>query len=78
MNERIREYAKQAVLTAWSTYAYGPDAIWLKEYNKKFAELIVRKCCQPFWTEKCNTSDLAYLDYKEKTNKIKQHFGVEE
>jgi hypothetical protein len=44
MNERIRELSKEAGSVADATYAKGPDAIWLREYNKKFAELIVRAC----------------------------------
>lgn len=44
MNERIKEMSKQAHLVADATYAEGPDSVWLKEYNKKFAELIVREC----------------------------------
>jgi hypothetical protein len=41
MNDRYKELVKQAVLTASATYANGPDSIWLKEYNQKFAELMV-------------------------------------
>jgi hypothetical protein len=44
MNERIKELSKEAGLVADATYAKAPDAIWLKEYNKKFAELIVGEC----------------------------------
>jgi hypothetical protein len=44
MNERIKELSRVAHSAADSTYAQAPDAIWLKEYNKKFAELIVREC----------------------------------
>lgn len=42
MNERIKELSKEAGLVADATYAKAPDAIWLREYNKKFAELIVQ------------------------------------
>ena len=73
MNERIQELAEQAYGIDDSK-PFHPSALVALE---KFAELIVRECCQVFWTEECYTSDLAYLDYKEKTNKIKQHFGVE-
>ena len=44
MNERILKLSKEAGSVADATYAKGPDAIWLREYNKKFAELIVREC----------------------------------
>jgi hypothetical protein len=44
MNKRILELSKEAGSVADATYAKGPDAIWLREYNKKFAELIVREC----------------------------------
>lgn len=72
MNERIRELYDQCFVVLEDQ---SPNTGFDFE---KFAELIVRECCQVFWTEECYTSDLAYLDYKEKTNKIKQHFGVEE
>jgi len=44
MNKRIKELSKEAGLVADETYAKAPDAIWLKEYNKKFAELLVKEC----------------------------------
>jgi hypothetical protein len=44
MIERIKELSRVAHSAADSTYAQSPDAIWLKEYNKKFAELIVQQC----------------------------------
>ena len=72
MNERIRELYDQCFVVLEDQ---SPNTGFDFE---KFAELIVHECCQVFWTEECYTSDLAYLDYKEKTNKIKQHFGVEE
>jgi hypothetical protein len=44
MNERIRELSRLAHSAGDSTYAEGPDAIWLRKYEKKFAELIIREC----------------------------------
>jgi hypothetical protein len=44
MTERIKELAKEAGSVADATYAKAPDAIWLREYNKKFAELLVLEC----------------------------------
>jgi hypothetical protein len=44
MNERIRELSRLAHRAGDSTYAEGPDAIWLRKYEKKFAELIIREC----------------------------------
>ena len=78
MNKRIRQLALQAGLVADATYAKAPDAIWLREYNKKFAELIVAECIWALWTEECRTSDLASEEYTRGSNKIKEHFGVEE
>ena len=75
MNKQIEELAEQAGFENGHQDRYGNS---LSDELGKFAELIVRECCQVFWTEECYTSDLAYLDYKEKTNKIKQHFGVKE
>ncbi len=71
MNERIIELAEQAGLE----YNFDP-MLWLK--YEKFAEKIVRECCRALWTEECHTSDLASEEYTRGSNKIKQHFGVEE
>ncbi len=35
MNERIRELSRLAHSAGDSTYAEGPDAIWLRKYEKK-------------------------------------------
>ena len=73
MNERIRELAEQAGMNIvddkFSTYG---------KFAEKFAELIVRECIWALWTEECRTSDLASEEYTRGSNKIKQHFGVEE
>jgi hypothetical protein len=71
MNERIKEMSKQAHLVADATYAKAPDAIWLKEYNKKFAELIVKECASVVNSR--DDSDTGFW-----ANIIKEHFGVEE
>ena len=64
MNERIRELAEQAGLE----YNFDP-MLWLK--YEKFAELIVRECCQM----------MLDLEVKYPANltvrEIKQHFGVQ-
>ena len=69
MNERIKQLAERC----WDERLDG-----MHFDQEKFAELIIQECCQAFWTDECHTSDLAYLDYKEKTTKLKRHFGVEE
>jgi hypothetical protein len=80
MNERIKEMSKQAHLVADATYAEGPDEIWLKEYNKKFAELIVRECANIAKQTDADDGD----DYKSGRQwagiEILKHFnvGVEE
>jgi len=74
MNERIKELAEQA--------GYEKDMFGIGHWDmpecKKFAELIVRECCLALWTEECHTSDLASEEYTRGSNKIKEHFGVEE
>jgi hypothetical protein len=74
MNERIRELAEQAEsyanskihMTGWN---------YREEYNKKFAELIVRECANiDFRREVGLTADDDY----EIGKVIKEHFGVEE
>ena len=71
MNERIRELSKEAGLVADATYAKAPDAIWLKEYNKKFAELIVRECAKIVNENDCEGSIVG-------DGMLFEHFGVEE
>ena len=86
MNERIKELTVQA-----RNYALGQkqhyEGVHSAEqcmedyrevYNTKFAELIVRECAESLWTEECRTSDLASEEYTRGSNKIKEHFGVEE
>ena len=74
MNEQIKQLAEQA--------GYLPDMFGIGHWDmpecQKFAELIVRECIWALWTEECRTSDLASEEYARGSNKIKQHFGVEE
>ena len=70
MNERIQKLYIQVV---------GDDKLNFDSYlAEKFAELIVRECIWALWTEECRTSDLASEEYTRGSNKIKEHFGVEE
>jgi hypothetical protein len=74
MNERIRELAEQARKYAdenrpGSFVKYDPE--WFVLYNEKFAELIVRKCCDIFVELRTRPADLAVKD-------VKKHFGVED
>ena len=62
MNERIRELAEQA------NNAIGGNAFSIARYTEKFAELIVRECCQK----------LENYGMVEVAMEMKQHFGVEE
>ena len=76
MNERIRELSKQAGDYVNETYtgpvrSKTPGKIWEDghvgwhtQFNQKFAELIVRECCD----------QVRMVDAME----IKKHFGVEE
>ena len=92
MNERIKELAKEAGSVADATYAKAPDAIWLREYNKKFAELIVRECMKEAWDEIVDDEDIAaetdpsIREYLTGQNqgivdaviRFRNHFGVKE
>lgn len=67
MKERIRELADQAELTirtSKGTYMSHP------EFNKKFAELIIRECLSNM--ENCD-GDLDFAIWK-----TKKDFGIEE
>ena len=89
MNERIIEFVRQA----WS-YADKHQTTqeqWFYEYNKKFADLIVRECAalaksKSEYIQSIGTDDrgdqiqlhsLAW-QFEEFGYKIKKHFGVEE
>jgi hypothetical protein len=76
MNERIEKLAEQAKeVSHWLDGGYTP----VYHTNlKKFAELIIHECIWALWTEECRTSDLASEEYTRGSNKIKEHFGVEE
>ena len=78
MNELIRLLSIEAgkyVNTLMIDYLDLSDELyaikWNQEYNKKFAELIVKECAELANEE----TSLPYDSYSEK---IKQHFGVEE
>ena len=82
MNERIRELAEQ---TSYIWHASGDPQIYefTPEKLEKFAELIVGECAkiseQSQWTE---AKGEYYEGFNEAmvyvSNKIKEHFGVEE
>ncbi len=75
MNERILELNAQADKYAWEKvgkkYDGAGDLNWRWEDTKmeKFAELIVRECCDLLETS---------LPYNPQQKMIKKHFGVEE
>jgi len=70
MNERILELAKQAGLKFPSETAMSPVEL-------KFAELIVKECCDVLQTETIRHDGYGYNQgFLHK--KIKHHFGVEE
>lgn len=64
MNDQIKQLAKHA-----AEYASEQDADkwWTDEFNKKFAELIVKKCAQ-----------MADFADKNPGDYVLKHFGVEE
>ena len=82
MNERIRELAEQAEsyanskihMTGWN---------YREEYNKKFAELIVRECVDLLWNSLSISADhdgtVDGIEYtgKEILTAVKEYFGVE-
>ena len=77
MNDRIQALWEQA----GGHYDGGNQHTWPQytiDNPEKFAELIVRECIWALWTEECRTSDLASEEYTRGSNKIKEHFGVEE
>ena len=66
MNERWKDLIKQAI------QEIGPEDNPSKEETlKRYAELIVRECCDIFVELRTRPADLAVKD-------VKKHFGVEE
>ncbi len=73
MNERIQELAEQAGLKVESWMTNSPKPFQIlggTEEFEKFAELIVRECCDVFVELRTRPADLAVKD-------VKKHFGVE-
>ena len=74
MNEKLfdiaSELSKQASDWVDETYPHSGYHPWQNHYRTKFAELIVRECCDIFVELRTRPADLAVLD-------VKKHFGVE-
>jgi len=74
MNERIRQLADEATELDYETFdEYNHKTVQHYKFNKdKFAELIVRECAGVGY-------DASYYECAlNVSNKIKEHFGVEE
>jgi hypothetical protein len=68
MNERIKEFAFDArLITVDGITRYATDY----EFEKRFAELIVRECIKAY-------NDDGYQTEYEQDQKVLKHFGVEE
>ena len=79
MNERIKQLFEQSFVTDdYVNVGINGVELGIRFDPEKFAELIVKECVKSLWTEECRTSDLASEEYTRGSNKIKQHFGVEE
>ena len=68
MNDRIRELAKEALDYAEKNQSAEIPQHWFKLYNEKFAELIVKECCQKLEND----------GMVEVAMEMKEHFGVKE
>jgi hypothetical protein len=72
MNERIQELAEQATEIVDMVGPHGYTSSYANFDREKFAELIVRECAGVGY-------DASYYECAlNVSNKIKQHFGVEE
>jgi len=95
MNERIRELTRQVVIAMRAEKTDLPplDSVVLdkimelrEDYDKKFAELIVKECADLIDNKEIITAAQTYDDVfvasynarEECSNQIKQHFGVQE
>ncbi len=70
MNERIRELSNEAWSWAEQQEYTDPTKEFSDILEQKFAELIVRECCDIFVELRTRPADLAVKD-------VKKHFGVE-
>ena len=81
MNERIQELALAAGKYADETQprgSYTRDGMWLYAYNEKFAELIVRECCEVINAAKPGVVQVpAEVALDMATKNVKSYFGVE-
>ena len=80
MNERIKHLIEQAQYYA-NEQNDKHGVSWIRTYNEKFAELIVRECAQAFEAEVDTWKEMDPYQGSMKrkgTKAIKQHFGVEE
>ena len=68
MNERIKEFEKQATTYIEPTSNSGEGWIFNKE---KFAELIINECIE------INKEELAFNAFEKLLNRYQEHFGVE-
>ena len=68
MNERIKELAEEAGLNMWVN---GNNEVEFSENEKKFAELIVKECCDI--VRQCRFAP----DEDDIVNEIVNHFGVD-
>lgn len=66
MNKRIKQLYKQAGLTMNNPLAYEQ---WYLDSLEKFAELIVRECCDVLYDNELGGYQVNYV--------LKEHFGVE-
>jgi hypothetical protein len=90
MNERIKELALAAFQPINDIASEGVadrrtfDQAWFQLYNEKFAELIVRECCEqfanhPYEGTKRTQYIYGYIQGRvDAEQQIKEHFGVEE
>jgi hypothetical protein len=84
MNEQIQKFAEQAFLFASATDdSDESDANWWKEYNEKFAELIVKECLDELAVWRFSEPSEAWMLERNYgidfcMDKIKESFGVEE
>lgn len=74
MNERIEELAEQAKKFARKQMAHtmDPKLFYAKDFERKFAELIIKECMEVANTYQ-NRGGNCYVD-----DMIAKHFGIEE
>lgn len=77
MSNKILELAKAADLIQYGRVGrHGAGFVENQDQLLKFVDLLFQEIANSYWTEDCNYSDLAMLDYSRKCRELRELFGL--